>query len=96
MYQDLNDDRFFAWWEETETGAVEPAATATRPANHPDGFSFLLPHPDAFWQTWLAFSSQELERLRFFRWRYQNGKAGEAGEEERSKVIELGCKAVSN
>jgi hypothetical protein len=77
MYQDLSDDKFFAWWDERQAGGPESAATATRCALHPDGFSFLLPHPDAFWQTWLAFSSLELERLRFARWLHQMGRLSE-------------------
>jgi hypothetical protein len=98
MYQDLNEDRLFAWWDQPEAGVTEPTATATRSALHPNGFSFLLPHPDAFWQTWLAFTSQELERLRFLRWRCQNGHASECiaedalAETERSDApAVLGC-----
>jgi hypothetical protein len=76
MYQDINGERFFSWWEEEAESHAEPTV-ATRPANHPDGFSFLLPHPDEYWRTWLSFSSEELERLRFLRWRCETGKASE-------------------
>lgn len=56
---------------------LDPKDVQTRPASHPDGFSFLLPHDDPFWKTWLAFTSQELERFRFLRWRYKNGQVNE-------------------
>jgi hypothetical protein len=79
-----DDDNSIRWWEEPDQEeAAESHEAQTRPANHPDGFSFLMPHPDAFWQTWLAFSPQEIQRLRFLRWRYQHGHLTEWPAEEK-------------
>ena len=72
------DDGPFHWWDESDQELVPEAnETLTRSADHPDGFSFLMAHPDPFWQTWLAFSARELERLRFLRWRYRSGQLNE-------------------
>jgi hypothetical protein len=42
-----------------------------------------MPHPDPFWNTWLAFTPQELARLRFLRWRHQTGQLTEWPVKER-------------
>lgn len=52
----------------------------TRPKEHPDGFSFLMSPPGVFWAKWLEFSSEELARLAFMRWRYGQDKLGEYNE----------------
>ncbi|HLF08803.1 MAG TPA: hypothetical protein VI789_05590 [Dehalococcoidia bacterium] len=74
----MREDGPFRWWEDPEMEDMpEGNEASTRPADHPDGFSFLLAHPDPFWQTWLAFSALELARLRFLRWRYRSGQLSE-------------------
>ena len=79
----LSDDGSVRWWEESnQQEAPDSDQEQTRPADHPDGFSFLMPHPDPFWNTWLAFTPQELARLRFLRWRYRAGQLTEWPAEE--------------
>ncbi len=76
----MPEDGLFRWWEEEPDMGDMPEGdeASTRPADHPDGFSFLLAHPDPFWRTWLAFSALEIERLRFLRWRYLSGQLSES------------------
>ena len=57
-------DEPIKWWE-TDMDNVQ-----TRPANHPDGFSFLQPHSDKFWNVWLQFTSEQIAQLNFLRWEY--------------------------
>ena len=49
----------------------------TRDKSHPDGFSFLRASDSAFWKTWLAFTSKEIEMLRWVKWRYEQDGLGE-------------------
>jgi len=49
----------------------------TRSREHPDGFSFLRASDSAFWNTWLPFTSKEIEALYFLKWRYQQDQLGE-------------------
>lgn len=48
-----------------------------RDRDHPGGFSFLRASDSAFWNTWLPFTSKEIEALRFLKWRYDQDQLGE-------------------
>jgi hypothetical protein len=80
-----SDDGGARWWDDANQNGIPDADEdqQTRAADHPDGFSFLMPHPDPFWNTWLSFTPQELSRLRFLRWRYQTRQLSEWPSEEK-------------
>jgi len=63
---------------EDEQSPYDPySEKQTRDASHPDGFSFLLEPSGIFWPMWLQFTSDELARLAFMRWRYAQDQLGE-------------------
>ena len=64
------DDGPFSWWDEEDEH--RPDEPQTRGPEHPDGFSFLRPPSGKFWDVWLQFTSEEIARLNYLRWMYQN------------------------
>ena len=61
-------DEPIKWWETD----MDKEDVQTRPANHPDGFSFLQPHSDKFWNVWLQFTSEQIGKLNYLRWMYRH------------------------